>query len=185
MGEDNRHLIYKVVFDNVCFILKKNNSQEYCQVETLYLLIVLSQLGKEYLLDQSFLASVCGAKSKAGKYLFEYELNHFSITALLFYMKNKVRYKHLKEALIETIKDKYASQDATKLRKSELTILLMDLLVCPYLSSCFKSYLLSLYGVSTYQEVTRICSQRSFWFTKWFNFNFAKELDSKRSLDVY
>ncbi|EGQ9935357.1 ABC transporter ATP-binding protein, partial [Vibrio vulnificus] len=70
------------------------------------------------------------------------------------------------------------------LDESEMVHLTLDLISCPYISVSFKKNLLSRYGIEK-DLVKRIISKNKFWFTKWNEFDFAKELDAKLSKDVY
>ncbi|MFC1956354.1 hypothetical protein ACFLWZ_07585 [Chloroflexota bacterium] len=91
----NRHLILKKIYDDTFLVLRKNRSSENTQVETLYLLILLKELGREYRLDEQSLCDYCTidlAKKKCAKHL-----NYFSIVVLLFYIEDKVRYARIKE----------------------------------------------------------------------------------------
>lgn len=75
---DNRHLIFKKIYDDISFILNKNRSHEHIQVETLYLLIMLKELGKEYKIDQHVLCNYFNINSEKKKC--QSDLNYLSIT---------------------------------------------------------------------------------------------------------
>jgi len=185
-NKDFRHLLFKFIFDNVTFILKKNKTKEYTQVETLYLLTILSELGKDYWLEVKLLSSYFGiSKNDAGKYINNYELNYFSITVLLFYMREKYRYDELRGFVESLILSKYTSATSGIWKDAELNMLVLDTLVCPYISSRTKSTLLDLYGFSDHALQTSIINKRKYWFTKWDDFDFGKELDAKQSQEVY
>ncbi|HXP49364.1 MAG TPA: antiviral reverse transcriptase Drt3b, partial [Bacteroidia bacterium] len=49
---DFKHLVFKKIYDNILFILHKNKSIKHTQVETLYLLIALGELGNKYWLTE-------------------------------------------------------------------------------------------------------------------------------------
>ena len=68
-----------------------------------------------------------------------------------------------------------------------MTLLLFDLLVCPYLERKFKNELFSLYGIPGRDGRLRsqIIDMRKYWFTKWTGFEFGKELEAKKSQEVY
>ena len=80
-------------------VLRKNQNSKYAQVETLYLLIVLKELGREYRLEENVLCKYSAIDIKNKRC--EHGLNYFSITVLLFYIEKKRRYNTTKEILKE------------------------------------------------------------------------------------
>ncbi|MGN7721205.1 antiviral reverse transcriptase Drt3b [Chitinophaga sp. 22620] len=183
---DFKHLVFKKIYDNVYFILHKNKTVEHTQVETLYLLITLSELGKEYWLNEDVLCSYFNIEKAHGKYQINGNLNYFSITVLLFYMKDKKRYADLKKTLLFHVYLKFNSFVNDNIGdRTELTLLLFDLIVCPYLELDYRKKILNLYGITDGNLKDEIIKERKFWFTKWSNFNLGKELDAKQSQEVY
>ena len=185
-NHDNRHLIFKKIYDEIFLVLKKYQSSQHTQVETLYLLIALKDLGKEYRINEELLCKHYGIDLKLKKC--KNHLNYFSITVLLFYIENKGRYSKTKSILKRHVLGKFevvSTKNRTK--TTELILLLFDLLVCPYLDRPYKNKLLTLFGIQTSsgQLRTKIIGKRKYWFTKWTNFDFGKELESKKSQDVY
>ena len=180
-NHDNRHLIFKKIYDEISLVLWKNKNSEYTQVETLYLLIALKELGKEYRLDESVLCKYFDVKPD--KIKFDYDLNYFSITVLLFYIENRTRYSTFKNILKEHIKSKFDKNN--KLKMTELTFLLFDLLSCPYIDEGFKKDLLARYDITDASDQDKILNRKECWFTKWTDFDFGKELEAKKSQEVY
>lgn len=181
---DNKHLIFKKIYDDISFILNKNKSHEHIQVETLYLLIMLKELGKEYKLDQQVLCNYFNINSEKKKC--KSDLNYLSITVLLFYIENKVRYNNLKNILMAYVIRKFEGfKRENKGKITELTLLLFDLIVCPYLEVDYRKSLLDLFGINDEAKKVGIINKRKYWFTKWSRFNFGKELEAKRSEEVY
>lgn len=184
VGIEYQHIIFKCIFDNTCSILDKYSVDNITPIETLYLLVLMRQLGKYYWLDESTLTKYFKVKVIEGHYNFENNLNYFSITSLLFYISNKSRYSALKSSLIKQVETIYIEKKDTLLSDSELVHLTLDLLTCPYIEKPFKNRLLGYYGIDR-SIVKRIASLNKVWFTKWKDFNFSKELDAKLSNDVY
>jgi len=174
-------LIYKKIYDEVYQILKKNRLKEYIQNETLYLLLVLNELGKNYRLDADFLNDYF-LKDRI-------ELNYFAIVSLLYYIKNINRYTGIKRELLEKIENKFEKCNKDHLRKNtELTLLLMDLMTCPYIDILKKIDFLSLNGVGDLGVQTKIIDfslKQKYWFIKWQDFNLAEEMEMKKSQEVY
>ncbi len=185
--------VHKRIFDDVCFVLRKNETSEQTQVETLYLLIALSELGRDYWLEESVLSNYLGIKaidagSKAGPIR---SLNYFSISVSLFYMKNKVRYNTLRDRIIDDALERIRMRSETCHKNTEMIFLLFDLISCPYVPEDRKRKVLEMFDVTdpslvgdiiTFTDSDRRPQQ---WFTNWFDFDFGKELDAKRSQEVY
>ena len=192
-NKDFRHLVFKRIYDEVCFILKKNKTSEYAQVETLYLLTVLSELGRDYWLEQNVLANYFNIDYKEEKFLEKHELNYFSITVMLFYMKGKKRYEKLRAFIEKMIIGKFQDNLKALRKNAELIMLLFDVISCPHVSHRTKDCLLKIYGIA--EPKTRLhiinrkhrqhANKRQLWFTTWEDFNFGKALDAKQSREVY
>ncbi len=178
---DNRHLIFKKIYDEISLVLWKNKNSEYTQVETLYLLIALKELGRGYRLDEAVLGKYFDVDLDKKK--FGYDLNYFSITVLLFYIENRTRYANFKNILKEHIKARFDKKN--KSRMTELTFLLFDILSCPYIDDAFKKDLLVWYNITDDLEQNAVLSRKENWFTKWTDFDFGKELEAKKSQEVY
>lgn len=191
-GED-KHLIYKYMYDNICFILKKNKSSEHTQVETLYLLTMLPELGKDYWLEPEILADYFGINklNANGSYHGSAELNYFSFTVILFYMRDKVRYRELRKFIEKSIEISFSKKSVTLQKDAEAVMLFFDVISCPFVSEQTKINLLGKYGVTDSASQEGILNFRNrsnskqLWFTTWENFNFGKELDTKHSQEVY
>lgn len=182
---DNRHHIFKKIYDEIFLVLKKYKSSDYTQVETLYLLIVLKELGSEYCLDEELLCKHYGIDLK--KKECKNHLNYFSITVLLFYIEDQEQYKNTKCIIKKHVLKKLENiTTENRTKTTELVLILFDLLACPYLGEPFKHDLLNLFGVSCCEDQRKeIISKRKFWFTKWTDFDFVKELEAKKSREVY
>ncbi len=182
-NRDLKHLVFKFIYDEICFVLKKNENNKHKQVETLYLLIVLSELGKNYWLEESILLNYFNISKNED--VENSKLNYFSITVLLFYIKNKKCYGKMKNIIENTIKEKFDNNKQMIWNNTELTLLLFDCIACPYLKIDTKYHLLNVYGISDDKLKNKIINKKLYWFTKWNKFDFGKELDSKHSREVY
>jgi hypothetical protein len=59
------------------------------------------------------------------------------------------------------------------------------MLTCPYVTDATKRTLLKKYDITDNNLQNDVIGKRKFWFTKWTEFDFAKELDAKKSSEVY
>lgn len=191
---DNKHRVFKKISDEISQVLNKNKSNEHIQVETLYLLVALRELGREYRLDKNTLCEYFNIDQVEGKFKIG-SLNYFSLTVLLFYIKDAERYKLLRYAIMNHVKKMFKAEGKdNSAKKAEMVFLLLDILTCPYLDDLtkkdkaekykYKKELLSLMGVQEASHIG-IIEKESFWFTKWTEFQFGAELESKRSQEVY
>ena len=182
---DDMHQIFKRIFDHIYFVINKNERTNHTQVETLYLLTVLSELGKNYWLEEEMLAEYFGAnKDDKDEFIFKNELNYFSITVLFFYMKDKLRYNNLRNSLIKFSINKFKTSKHPIDKSSESALLFLDLIACPYIKRSSKIELLKLSGVNS-SKYLDVIGYKRYWFTKWDSFDFGKELDAKASVEVY
>ncbi|WP_454802855.1 antiviral reverse transcriptase Drt3b [Mucilaginibacter phyllosphaerae] len=139
-NESHKHLILKKCYDDIILVLQKNKSSRFVQVETLYLLTCLSQLGREYRLGLNALNDYFGIyKNSANEFEFKHELNYFSISILLFYIKDIKSYDSLKQPIKKHICERFEKINREDRRSNtELTCLLFDVLTCPYLDEGYR-----------------------------------------------
>jgi hypothetical protein len=187
-NKDLRHTVFNAIFENICFILNKYRSSEHTPVETLYLLVALAELGRDYWLDVEALTSFFNIERKGGRargFRVTSALNYISLVVLLFYMKEKKRYDTLRDSIEATIKGRFREKKATLRRDTELTLLLLDILACPYVKLQTKKEILRIYGIKDEPLQEAIIAKRKYWFTKWTDFDFGEELDTKQGQEVY
>ena len=112
-------------------------------------------------------------------------MNHFSVTVLLSYIKDKVRYAKLKTFIESQVIDKLEYMKAHCPDDAETLIMLLDLVVCPYISAGTKDAIGQIFELDA-AGLASVQSANDYWFTAWGNkFDLGKELDAKRSREVY
>lgn len=130
-----KHNIFKKISDEIFQVLQKNNSDKTTQVESLYLLIALNQLGREYRLSPKVLCSYFNIQYEEKKVTISTELNYFSIMVLLFYIKDIKMYSKIKEELKKHIYNKFHNKIKFDWKnETESVLLLLDILSCPFLN---------------------------------------------------
>ena len=193
IGVTNRNKVYKKILDESSLIIRKNTITEYAQIETMYLLTVLKELGKDFRIPEATLGKFLQWDDSNNK-IPDNKLNYFSIVVLLFYIGHSAKYPKVKEGLLNYINNYIISFPFEKRSKSsEMTHLILDLLACPFIEHSFKVNLLVEYkndSSTEYQsEAEKLVyfhkNHIKYWFTKWERFNLAKELDYKKSQEVY
>lgn len=196
----NQETVFKKILDEVILVLNKNKVAEHVQIETLYLLIVLKELGKDYRLTCTQLINYLNLRELKDneqksydpkRYEFKNGINYFVITVLLFYFKNIKQYSGLqvvvKNAILSKIK---AIEKKDRTKYAELVLLLFDLIACPYLDGDekkFKKLLLTCFNVPKEEQndFINFVEKQKYWFIKWDNFDLVEELNSKSSFEPY
>lgn len=182
-----KHLLFKYIHENVMQQLEKNTMSTHREVESLYLLISLSHIGREYWLPVSVILRHFLIKEEegTGNYVRPSSMSHFAVTVLLSYIKDKVRYLKLKTFLEAHIIAKLDHVAAYCNKDAEALIMLLDIVVCPYISLATKTRIGNIFGLGA-AELAAIQSSNDHWFTAWGDkFDLGKELDAKRSREVY
>lgn len=190
---NNRNRVFKKILDESSLIIKKNSINEYAQIETFYLLTVIRELDRDFRIPEVRLETFIGFDNDKNE-IPDKHLNYFSIVVLLFYIGHSKKYPKIKDALNNYIKNYIKSFPNEKRGKSsELTHLILDLLSCPFIDYAFKINLYSIY--KNYSTVAELKTAKivvdfhknniKYWFTKWERFNLAKELEYKKSQEVY
>lgn len=132
-----KHHIFKKISDEISLVLERHKSQNDTEIETLYLLVVLSQLGREYRLNPKTLCSYFNIIISTDKSLSRSKpLNYFSITVLLFYVRDIKAYEGIRNWIKEELRGKFqfAQYNPNWKRNTELVFLLLDVLTCPFLN---------------------------------------------------
>lgn len=186
-SHDLKHLLFKFVHDNVLEMLEKNKMSTHREVESLYLLIVLSRIGREYWLPEEVISKhfLISYDHSSGEYNREELLNYFSITVLLSYIKKKVRYDKLRTFIESQALAKLEFVKVHCPNDAEALMLFLDLIVCPYVTDATKEAAGTIFGLDA-AGLAQVQAVNDHWFTAWGDkFDLKKELDAKRSRDVY
>lgn len=194
-SQDHKDIVYRLIADEIALILRKDRCVAHTQIETQYLLLTLTKLGKEYKLSQNDLTRYFGIDISDNTK--KNDLNYISILLLLFYMKNSKCYSELRDYIEDDIRRRFEKYRTTLRKHTELTLLFFDIMSCPYIRENLKRNILKLYGIKGRKMQKNIISLKrkkrgtrqsknpQLWFTTWEKFDLGKELDAKRSLEVY
>lgn len=177
--------IFEQIYNDIIVIMKKSCPNEYTQIETSYLLIILQELGKAFDLSEKDLASYFnidykeGVCNKCG-----YTLNYLSIMILLFYTRGKNKYIHLIDFITCIIKERLTA-NTFDFNKCEDFLLFLDTLACPYIALEIKHDILTHHKILDTITQDEIIALQNNWFITWKGFNLKQELDAKKGQDVY
>ncbi len=185
ISDDLKNQFFKYAHDNIVRILKSNRVERYREVETLYLILVLKKLGRNYRIEVSTLANYFGFKKHAsGEYETSLRLSMFSTTVLLLLLRNTKRYSVLKTGLEKHIVDSIGQKSVYAHNDAEMLMLYLDLITCPYVSEPTKIKIDTAFKFSA-AERQSVYATNSYWFTNWEAFDLTLELDKKRARQVY
>lgn len=188
-----REQILKKISDEVHFALNKSKFDRSMQIESMYLLILIRELGKRYRLSLGALLKYLGLKDGTEEGVSEIKsghFNYFSIVVVLYYIRNIKIYQDLRANLQSYIK-LFLNEIPHERRKrcSESVFLILDLLTCPFLDQTFKKELISIFDSSLDEaqkdHMIRFAKEQKYWFIKWTNFDLTKELFFKSSISAY
>ncbi|EOH4447333.1 hypothetical protein ACLQWO_000782, partial [Campylobacter coli] len=162
-------------FDEIYHLLKRNKTRKYSHNQNLYLLINLKEIKNYKKLDFNILEAI---------FLNE-EMNYFDIVVVLYYIENNPEFKKIKDQIKEKILKKYEDFND---KNTELTLLSMDIFACPFLDRNFKIKILECCKIekkAMQDFIINFSMKQKFWFVKWKNINILKELEEKKSYEVY
>lgn len=175
-----KHTVFSKIsqeIDNIfTYNNRKTNGKNKSNIEILNILIAIKRLGDKYLLT-----------AKRIKTLFEIEevdsynkLDYFQIITLLFYIDNNSNYDEIRHNIEESIIKKYTN-DEDIFTKSELVLLFLDIICCPFITNKTKQELIRKTKFckkdesieSKINDITR----NNRWFVDW-----DKDIDLERIL---
>ena len=185
LSHELKHLVFKYINDNVVHQLRKNEITQFKEVESLYLLNAIGMLGREYWLDEISLCKHLGIKvDTAGELYKSTSLSVLTITVVLGYVRNRTRYAKLRTFISDQIERKISARVGYITKETEILVLFLDTVTCPYIADAVKDRLAGHFGLSATQ-FSKLKAVSNNWFTTWEGLNLAKELDAKRYRDVY
>lgn len=187
---DKKHVVFKKIFDGILAVFKNEKVSEYVEIETLYLLPIINELGKHYSLEEEVLKNHFNITD------YTFELTYFTIISLLNHIERESKYKDLRKNLRYIIEKKI---DKFEQNKAEDVLLVVDLLSCPYVAETdeeVKNFRLKILNKIKFfssgeskkdkeKILENIIGFQDSWFTKWVDKDFGKELNTKRGHIVY
>jgi hypothetical protein len=181
-----RDEVFKKIQNEIGIVFKTTLFDHDVQIETLYFLITLKSMPKQYGVDAELLRKYFSDGN--GKNFDMSKLNMLSIIILLYYYGNIKEFEGNKIVLLRGINNKYQNMDHSNLKKNtEFMILTLDLLACPYLTHNDRKEICKYMDIDKISQIRieRYFSKRKFMFTKWSGIDLTKELGAKVSQEVY
>ena len=186
-----RDTVFRDIQKEIEQVFRISKYSEQTPLETLFLLVTIKSLRSKFSVNQDVLDQYLGVKYdglKLKKDAEQPEMDALVFILLLYYYGNSDKYKKQRYALIELITRRF-KKDSKDLRRkqSELVILLLDLLACPFLRHKDRRDICAAMdvGETAQTQIENYLKKRKYMFTRWTNVNLTKELGAKVSLEVY
>jgi len=184
---DLKHSVYKRIYDGILVVLNKKILSNFSEIETLYLIPIIEQLGGNYTLPPDILKK---------HFLNNESVNYFTITFLFTFIRRREIYKEIASELKELLYIKLKNYNR---KDTEQLLLLFETLTNPYFGQDDLDLLNTrknvLINVGKFREnssktdinnyIMSISKIRKMKFFDWNSTSFAKELNTKRGHEVY
>ena len=136
--QEMRDYIFSKIHNEVSLVFQRTRHDENAQIETLYLLLIIKRLRSKFRLSEFEIKRYMGNTNDEG-FTFP-KLNAIAIEILLYYFGNEQRFCELKNELMNSVIKKYKDvSEKTRKISTELVILTLDLMTCPYIKKEVKN----------------------------------------------
>ncbi|WP_455051983.1 antiviral reverse transcriptase Drt3b [Leyella stercorea] len=185
---DIRANVFKKIQDEINVAFQCCRYSENTQLETLYFLITLRSMRSKYHLSVASIENYIGVKTNEDGSKELPDMNAISITLFLYYFADKKEFDELRMLIVNKACERIKNVPMELHRKtSELVILLLDLMACPYLNAESKTQIGEAFGLTKKEinNLLRYFKNGRYMFTNWKKLNVTKELNAKISQEVY
>ena len=185
-NQEMRDYIFSKIHNEVSLVFQRIRHDENAQIETLYLLLIIKKLRSKYRLSNFEIKRYMG-NTNDESFTFP-KLNAIAIEILLYYFGNEQRFCVLKNELMNSVIKKYKDvSEKTRKISTELVILTLDLMTCPYIKKEVKNKIGELMGIKKddVHAMMRYLKKHKTMFMRWEGIDITKELNAKVSQEVY
>jgi len=186
--DDIRANVFKKIQDEINVVFQCQHYSEDTQLETLYFLITLRSMRQKYHLSAATIENYIGVKTNEDGSKVLPDMNAISITLFLYYFADKREFDELRMLIVNKACERIKNVPMELHKKtSELVILLLDLMACPYLKLENKTKVGESFGLTKKEikNLLRYFKNGRYMFTNWKKLNVTKELNAKISQEVY
>lgn len=164
---------------------KNHSNDKETSLEILNLLIILRELGDNFLISKEILENLTRISKKE-------RASYFETIVILYYIQDDTYYRDIRKNIINSIN--LTLNDLSDVRiDSGKIYLMLDLLSCPYLEQSKKDSILKDLLKATHSraiteaemEEARAYLTRYNWFTSWENIDLMNMLEKKQLLKAY
>lgn len=185
-NQEMRDYIFSKIHNEVSLVFQRTRHDENAQIETLYLLLIIKRMRSKYRLSEFEIKRYMG-NANDESFTFP-KLNAIAIEILLYYFGNEQRFCELKNELMNSVIKKYKDvSEKTRKISTELVILTLDLMTCPYIKKEVKNKIGELMGIKKddFHAMMRYLKKHKTMFMRWEGIDITKELNAKVSQEVY
>ena len=186
--DDIRANVFKKIKDEINVVFQCQHYSEDTQLETLYFLITLRSMRQKYHLSAATIENYIGVKTNEDGNKELPDMNVISITLFLYYFADKKEFDELRKLIVNKACERIKNVPMELHKKTtELVILLLDLMACPYLTAESKTQVGEAFGLTKKEikNLLRYFKNGRYMFTNWKKLNVTKELNAKISQEVY
>lgn len=186
--DDIRANVFKKIQDEINVVFQCSHYNEDTQLETLYFLITLRSMRSKYHLSASAIENYLDVKKNESDDKVLPNMNVLSITLLLYYFANSKEFSELQALVLKKACERIKNvPEEIRKKTTEIVILLLDLMACPYIRIEDKRKVGKSFGLheKEIKNLLRYFRNGRFMFTNWKKLNVTKELNAKISQEVY
>jgi len=180
-NEANNEYLHKKIYDEIYTAIRINSTKKWSNLEIIYLITILRELGSEYVLSNEFIKKNLLENTNSKSY--------FEIISILFYIHEKSDHQEIFDNLITLIKDKIKSEGEYANQSSEIVLLVIDIVANPDIQDDIKKDILTLYDKKLTKaekvNIIKYIAEEDIAFTDWGSFNFRNSVKQKKRLRVY
>ncbi len=172
-------------FESSEYIKMAADNNDYALLEALNLLVLLKELGDDYLVPRKILQSIINISNGRS-------MSYFEVIVLLYYIGNNSSYSAIKSFVLKNVR--LILSDLSDIRmNSERLYLFLDVMTCPYIDSGIKKGIVSkLYkqmngAEPSEQQKEELASSlgKYPWFVSWEDADLLTALEKKELLKGY
>lgn len=159
-------------------IYMTNMSEKDTNMEVINLLLAIDGI-VGIVFDKEYMEKLFGLNDKEESYR---HLNYFQICTLMQLIKNEVSFLDIKKCLIKEIERRFKERNTDWKSNAELSLLLLDLVSCPYIDATGKDSILVSAGHAegTASKTRGIITKATGWFFDWNGYEKIEDYLSKK-----
>lgn len=163
---------------------KSNKLENFIRLESVNVLLALSEMGQHYLLPPDVVGRI---------FLNTEKFSYFDVISCLFYIRNYSQYADLKKLLVEQIEVHFSDLSEIEVQ-SELACLFLDVVSCPYIEERRKAKWVQRYAAKfgapttpSNSEIHRFVGAAGTrpWFVNWNEIDLLNALERKELKRAY
>ncbi|MGQ3001686.1 MAG: antiviral reverse transcriptase Drt3b [Hydrogenophaga sp.] len=132
-----RKRVFAKISSEIKMIVGNSHSEVGDNIEIINLILILKSLGPDYSFDVNLLAKAFGLNRVGGSWILPREFGYFQIASLIYLIGDSAAHEEMRDVVLKHVLFLYRD-DIEWNKRSELVMLLLDLVACDYLSLDFR-----------------------------------------------